>query len=197
MSSTSGITVLASDFSTKTTDPLRNVWTGGKLRAVAAVLQPGELVGLVVDSQTGHTAFGVELLGANGGTMHNPSDHARVLYHHSDGTTHERWHYGRNLGPIFAERSAVKWNALSWWREQGRLALDVVRPVAEAEHGQTYGAWTYALTLHGVHVKYEPQRPEAGPIGYGEVVDGQLRRWSTYGGYEGPHGSYRDLPAHA
>lgn len=189
--SSSGIAIQARDFYV-TGDRNLDRWDGGKLRAVLAVRKPDTRFHIVTDAQTGHVSWNVELIDVLGPGYTNSWDRLLVRYHHEDGTFHDTAYSVLHLGPIFSPDSSVKWQALHFWHEENRKALAVVRPIAE-ENGQTYGRYTLRLTRHGVHVRYEPQRPDAGPVGYGEVIDGQLRSWATYGGYDGPLGSYRDL----
>lgn len=190
--SSSGIAIDARDFSTRTTDVTRDRWDGGKLRAVLAARKPGTRFHVVTDKQTGHVSWNVELIDVLGPGLTGSWDRLLVRYHHADGTFHDTAYSALNVGTIFSPDSEVKWQALHFWREEGSKAMAVVRPVAEA-NGQTYGRYDMRLTRRGVHVTYEPQRPDAGPKGYGEVIDGQLKSWATYGGYTGPLGSYRDL----
>jgi hypothetical protein len=190
--SSSGTAIDARDFDRDTTSITRDRWDGGKLRAVLAARQPGTRFHVVTDNMTGHVSWNVELIDVLGPGWTGSWDRLLVRYHHADGTHHDTAYSSLNLGTIFTEDSSVKWDALKFWHDETGKALAAVRPVAE-EHGQTYGRYHLRLTRLGVHVTYEPQRPEAGPKGYGEVIDGQVKSWATYGGYVGPHGSYRDL----
>jgi hypothetical protein len=191
--SDSGIVIQARDFSNSTADVNRDRWDGGKLRAVLAARKPGTRFHVVTDQQTGHTSIDVELIDVLGPGYTGSWDRLLVRYHHADGTHHDTAYSVLHLGVIVSPDSSVKWNALHFWREECSRALAVVRPIAEAEHGQNYGRYVMRLTRRGVHVRYEPLRPDAGPVGYGDVIDGQLKSWATYGGYTGPLGSYRDL----
>lgn len=200
-----GTVILPRDFSRSTADSQRDVWDGGKLRAVLAGLAPGQRVAVTLDNQTGHTVFGVELLAVVGPqSLHAPSgDHLLVRYHHGDGTHHDTAHWSRHLGPIMVDEDArpdresrlganVKWDALKFWSDETGAALELIRPVAEAA-GCTYGKYTLTLTRHGVHFRYDSQRPEGGPNAWGDVVDGKVTLHTSVTGYEGPHGSYREL----
>lgn len=188
MPTTFGATYHARDFSQNTADPNRDRWTGGKLRCVIASVWPGQVVNINIDAMTGFTLFDVELVGVRGPGYGQVGDRLLVKGTLSNGDAQLTAYSALNLGPIMVDDRAQVRTGKSpkaiWMEEVGR-AIAIARPVAEAEHGQTYGRWTGEVAVTGVRLKYEPQCPSGGPKGYGDVRDGELKSWQTYGAYRG------------
>lgn len=166
MHSTSTAAIQASDFSDLTTDTDRNDWTEGKMRHVVAALD-GQLVAITVDKMTGHTMFGVRLVGvvAGGG-----GGHARVLIEsrYEDGTVQVTTFLLFRLGPVITpipqDRASkdAKWAALDTWRDERSAALEIARNT-RTEQGLIGGVGRLVArpTAHNVAVSWEPDRERA------------------------------------
>jgi hypothetical protein len=156
MPTTTTCAVKASDFSHRTTDPLRDEWTAGKLRHLIAALD-GTPVIVTVDRQTGHTLVGVELVGLRA-SFASSNVEVGVRSQYTDGTSVTCWHLAFSLGSTIIPLgdSQAKWNALRSYGDEQSAAIQR----AQAEHGEpegrAWGEWDATLGHHHVGVTYTP-----------------------------------------
>lgn len=144
--------VLASDFSNRTTDVLRNRWTPAKMRHLVTALQ-GAPVTIVLDAQTGFAMTDVTLGLPRPGMSH--SWKVPVTSRFADGTTQTVGYDLASVGPcIVTKSSRAKRDALDTWREEGSAAIRVAR---RALPGDLYGKWTAEPGIDSVAVTFESQ----------------------------------------
>jgi hypothetical protein len=156
--------ILASDFSDRTTDVLRDRWTLGKLRHVIKALAWAP-VAITTEAQTGGTLIGARLLDAFDG---GPSRGNRLTIQTelSDGTTQTTNYRADSLGlaiiPLADERTGMgpKWAALDSWREEKRAAIDLARA---AHPDWSYGRFEATPAGDHVSVTFEAQSANGGP----------------------------------
>lgn len=149
-------TILASDFSNSMSDVLRDHWTAGKFRALAAVVGDDNRIILTTDRGTGHTSV-VELMGVQ------PGSHGGrvVVRHHYPSGSHDVAYRCRDVGAAVIVAAGVKWAALTKHRELCAECIDVVRREYGEVDGQAHGTWSAHLTDSGAYVKYEPSTGNA------------------------------------
>lgn len=156
---TSTAAILASDFSHSAADVLHRQWTVGKMAHVIAALD-GAPVAITVDSGSGHTLIGVQLVAVfNGGPSRG--DRVTVKMILSDGTEQTTNYFLPSIGeaiiPLTSDGSKAKWTALDSERAQKSQAIRV----AQAEHGdcegRSWGKWeARPINLNEVQVTYTP-----------------------------------------
>lgn len=162
MFTTSTTAIHVRDFSARTTDVDRDMWTAGKMRHVIDALN-GSPVAITVDGQTGHTVIGVRLVGIVPG---GNGDHARVRIESSHETetgavacstqAHLLFTLGPVITPLMPAAGDAKWHALDTHREECSAAI----AYASARHGEVegraWGSWTAAPGARDVTVTYRP-----------------------------------------
>lgn len=156
--------VQSRDFVKTTTDShyARNEWHAGHMRHVIAALD-GTPVAIVLDTQTGHMPVGVKLVGM-GYSAGYGSPTVVVEYPHADGTSHRTAHLLMSVGVIVPlVKSDAKWIATKSVSDECSKAVDIARPIFEAE-GRNYGKYETRPTQDAgqVSISYTPQRDDAG-----------------------------------
>lgn len=159
-------TVLASDFSRRLDDVLRDRWTLAKMQVLIAALPASTTVLVTVDKQTGHALAGVRLVTAYVGAWGNRVRVDAGRY----GVTDYRLD---DVGPSITildesiEGGRAKWAALDAWRVLQSQAI----AAAQAWHGdgREWGSWTATpIEADVVDVRYTPNTGGHRPAGAGE-----------------------------
>lgn len=126
-------TLKPEDFSSRTTDPTRHLWTLGKIEHVVAALQ-GRRVAVETDRMTGHVSFGVITGYAATGSTH---DGARL--HVKDEYGQTTGYYLPNVGVIVdleQDYTSPKYAALAAARSARMAAIGEARSrVSDPDEG--------------------------------------------------------------
>lgn len=169
--------ILASDFSSRTTDVLRDQWTAGKLRHLIAALD-GQPVAIVIDSYTGSTLVGVTLERLVG-KMHGSGHNVVIASTLPDGTVQRTAYRTEALGltiiPLAPEdgTKGAKWVALDTYREEASAVIRLANAkMTAAGREGGWGRWETLALADGVSAFYHPQ-PQGG------VIARDNRPWST------------------
>lgn len=161
--SSCGTTITARDFSNRTTDPNRDLWTAGAIRHLVAALR-GAPVAIVTDKGTGHTVVNVTLVGT-GSTRDGGFPGVLVEYTYGEnGQTQRTLHPLFNIGMILeldgitGGVGGAKWRALDTYRDERSAAITQ----AQAAHPElTRGKWDGQPSRRDseVSVSYTPHQP--------------------------------------
>lgn len=166
---TTGSAIEARDFSAKTTDTLRDVWTRGKMRHVIAALNGGP-VAVVIE---GLAFVGVTLLHEGAGRLPGGQGRVRIRHYLADGTTQDTDYRLETVGTIIALGDPqAKWTALTTYREEVSAAITKARMEHGEAEGRAWGAWTGEVASEGVWVRYTPH------TGHPAFADQRGTRWS-------------------
>lgn len=174
----SSCVILASDFSDRVTDTLRDRWTFGKMRHVIGALD-GSPVAITTDNLSGHTLLGVRLTGLTETINCGP-----CVVIDGDGPEWPRpcAYPLRSLGsaivPLDSETGArgAKWTALDTYRTESSAAI------AQAKQDRPecdYGKWSATPARSSVAWRYDPQN---GPAGTNAAFSGSHA--FAYGSYQ-------------
>ncbi len=160
MNTSSGCAITPQDFSSSTSDVLRDRWTVGKMRHVVAALA-GRPVAITTDRMTGSTRIGVTLRDVQG-LRHGTGYGVVVESTFEDGTTSGTLFDLHSLGVIIpldygvGEKDA-KWTALETYRQE---SSEAIRQARETHPELGYGRWNGTPCFDCVSVTYEPQGGE-------------------------------------
>lgn len=134
------------DFSSRTTDVLRDTWTAGKMRHVINALA-GSPVVITVDRRSGHSRIGVTLVGVTRGRYDSTGYRVQVRDDH--GVTNFRLdNIGAVIVPLVADNA--KWEAIERARLERMAAISKAR--AEAPDFDEPLRWEASADANGVHV---------------------------------------------
>lgn len=135
--------ILASDFSSRTTDVDRDTWTAGKLRHVIAALK-GSPVIIVTDAHTGHALVGVELVGVT----QSMNGHAELRIRDEFSVTrYLAFKLGATIVPL--TETQAKWEAIGSYRREALAAITEARTNVE---NPDVGNWETVTLARSVYV---------------------------------------------
>jgi len=182
----SSCVVLASDFSNSLSDPVRERWTGGKLRHLIDALR-GEPVVITTDAGNGHTIVGARLHMNLG----RPNERVDVEYRVSDDLV-QRVNYpmvgiGAAIIPLTQAGHGAKWDALDSYRVERMNAVMAVQKIHGDPEGRSWGTWHASPRGEQgrIVVSYEPYPAATNPADtrsrgnrwWGSIIKGEIFPW--------------------
>jgi hypothetical protein len=150
MHTTLSTAIKASDFSGKTTDAQRTIWTVGKMRHLIAALDGAEVI-VTTDARTGHTVIGAQLVSLRKTPGFGSYDVLVVTEHNR--TWFSLSSIGETIIPLDASGKGAKWAALDLYREERSAAIQAAQA---ANPSCAWGEWSAEPGHDWIDVAYEP-----------------------------------------
>lgn len=168
-SSSTASVILASDFSDRTTDVNRNVWTPDKLETLAEVLDGAPVLAITLDSGTGFTMTNVTLYKRCGyGSSHSRTIGVTSTF--ESGETQTTLYLTFKIGPAIVLAGNEKWEAIRLYRERKTQALLQGREMLKDIVGEDYVLGSTEVNMIGAHEASVSWRGDKGGFHYVRVA---------------------------